>query len=81
MSLLYIIYQAVQFFASIIGPGTIFLMLTGAFSLAFKGVDSWISLIINLIPVLGFIVFSFLTDGKTQVSVPFNLVNQFKFCC
>lgn len=66
MSLLYVIYQAVQFFASIIGPGTIFMMLTGALSLVLKG-ELHVCLLLNLVPNLIFIIVSFFVKGDTQV--------------
>ena len=67
MSLLYIIYQSVQFFASIIGPGSIFLMLNGALSLVLKTDDITLSLILNLIPISIFVFTSFFVDESTQV--------------
>lgn len=66
MSLLYIIYQAVQFFASIIGPGTIFLMITGALTLV-GNLPIEHAFIINIVPIIAFIVVSFFTKSPVQV--------------
>ena len=66
MSLLYVIYQAVQFFASIIGPGTIFMMITGALAVTIK-IDLVYCFLINLIPNLLFIIVSFYVKSNTQV--------------
>lgn len=72
MSLLYVIYQAVQFFASIIGPGTIFMMVTGALKIAIK-LEFQYCFIINLLPNLVFIVVSFYVKSKTQVRMNSNI--------
>ena len=50
---LYILYQGMLMVGTIIGPGTIFLMLVGACSLSF-GVNTWVSLAINLPPLVLF---------------------------
>ncbi|XP_067931051.1 chitin synthase-like [Watersipora subatra] len=68
MSLLYIIYQAVQFFASIVGPGTIFLMVTGAISVTLN-LDMDTVFVVNLIPNVLFIVISFFIDSSLQLKI------------
>ena len=51
ISLPYIFYQAMLMTGTIIGPGTIFLMLVGAFVAAFK-ISNWYSFYYNLIPIV-----------------------------
>ena len=50
ISLPYIWYQCMLMMGTIIGPGTIFLMLVGAFVAAFK-ISNWYSFYYNLIPI------------------------------
>lgn len=52
---------------TILGPGTIFLMLVGAFVAAFQ-MDQWSSFLWNVIPVLIFMVSCFLFKSDVQVS-------------
>ena len=54
ISLPYIFYQAMLMIGTIIGPGTIFLMLVGAFVAAFK-ISNWISFYYNLIPIVVYV--------------------------
>lgn len=51
ISLPYIWYQCMLLSGTIIGPGTIFLMLVGAFVAAFK-ISNWYSFCYNLIPII-----------------------------
>ena len=51
ISMPYIGYQVMLMFGTIIGPGTIFLMLVGAFVAAFK-ISNWVAFGYNLIPIL-----------------------------
>ncbi len=51
ISLPYIGYQSMLMMGTIIGPGTIFLMLVGAFVAAFK-ISNWDSFTYNLIPIV-----------------------------
>lgn len=53
---------------TILGPGTIFLMLVGAFSVAF-GISNSDGFLYNLIPIIGFMVVCFVTDSKVQLFV------------
>lgn len=55
ISIWYIIYQLVMLVSSILGPGTIFVMIVGAISISFT-IDTMISLVIVSIPVIIFIV-------------------------
>ena len=51
ISMPYIGYQVMLMVGTIIGPGTIFLMLVGAFVAAFK-ISNWVAFGYNLIPIL-----------------------------
>ncbi|KAH7718856.1 chitin synthase 1 [Aphelenchoides avenae] len=55
ISIWYIIYQLVMFISSILGPGTIFLMVVGAISISFN-IDTRVSLIIMTCPVVLFCI-------------------------
>ncbi|KAK0393708.1 hypothetical protein QR680_000363 [Steinernema hermaphroditum] len=50
ISIWYIIYQVVMLISSILGPGTIFLMVVGAISISFN-IDTTIALIVVTVPV------------------------------
>ncbi|KAJ8936720.1 hypothetical protein NQ318_007079 [Aromia moschata] len=62
----YILYQIVLMVGTITGPGTIFLMLVGAFVAAFK-VDQWTSFLWNLIPILIFVIVCACSKSDTQL--------------
>lgn len=66
ISLLYIFYQAILISSTILGPGTIFLMLVGAFVAAFK-IDNWTSFHYNIFPILFFMVVCFTCKSSIQV--------------
>ncbi len=51
---------------TILGPGTIFLMLVGAFAAAFN-LDQWSSFLYNFIPILTFILVCFFCKANVQV--------------
>ena len=51
---------------TVLGPGTILLMLVGAFNTAFK-IDNWTALYYNLIPIFVFILCCLFTSGKFQL--------------
>ncbi|EEB10859.1 chitin synthase, putative [Pediculus humanus corporis] len=68
ISLPYIFYQMMLMGGTILGPGTIFLMLVGAFVAAFK-IDNWTSFYYNIIPILLFMVVCFLCKGPIQLIV------------
>lgn len=63
----YIIYQIFLLVGTIVGPGTIFLMLVGAFAVAFK-LDQWTSFLYNFIPILAFILVCFLCKSEIQLA-------------
>ncbi|ODN00837.1 Chitin synthase 1 [Orchesella cincta] len=62
----YIMYQIFLMVGTILGPGTIFLMLVGAFAVAFK-LDQWSSFLYNFIPILAFILVCFLCKSDIQL--------------
>lgn len=66
ISLLYIFYQTMLIGGTILGPGTIFLMLVGAFVAAFK-IDNWTSFHYNIVPILFFMVVCFTCKSNIQV--------------
>jgi len=51
---------------SILGPGTVFLVLVGALALAF-GIDIWGSFLLNIVPILIYTFVCFFCKEKTQV--------------
>lgn len=51
---------------TVLGPGTILLMLVGAFNAAFK-IDNWTALLYNLIPICAFILCCLFTSQKFQL--------------
>lgn len=55
ISRLYIAYQVILMVGTILGPGTIFLMLVGAFVAAFQ-MDQWTSFLWNVVPILFFML-------------------------
>lgn len=67
ISLPYITYQLVLLVGTILGPGTIFLMLVGAFAVAFK-LDQWTSFMYNFIPILAFILVCFFCKAEIQLT-------------
>lgn len=68
ISLLYIFYQMMLMGGTILGPGTIFLMLVGAFVAAFK-IDNWTSFYYNIIPIMLFMLVCFTCKSSIQLLV------------
>ncbi|XP_076762627.1 hyaluronan synthase-like protein kkv isoform X3 [Xylocopa sonorina] len=68
ISLPYISYQILLMGGTILGPGTIFLMLVGAFVAAFK-IDNWTSFYYNIIPILLFMLICFTCKANIQVMI------------
>ncbi|KAL1421020.1 hypothetical protein MTO96_004377 [Rhipicephalus appendiculatus] len=64
----YIIYQGMLMVGTILGPGTIFLMLVGAMVAAFK-ISNWISFSYNIVPILLFMLICFTTKNDIQIIV------------
>lgn len=70
ISILYIIYQSILLIGSIIGPGTIFLVMVGALQMAldkFVKLSFFESFLINLVPVLIFTILCFRAKADKQV--------------
>ncbi|XP_014204894.1 uncharacterized protein LOC106636864 [Copidosoma floridanum] len=68
ISSIYIFYQWILMGSTILGPGTIFLMLVGAFVAAFR-IDNWTSFYYNLLPVLLFCFICYFCREKIQLAV------------
>ncbi|KAG5345608.1 CHS3 synthase, partial [Acromyrmex heyeri] len=68
ISWLYIAYQWILMGITILGPGTIFLMLVGAFVAAFH-IDNWTSFWYNLIPIGVFVGVCFICRERIQLLV------------
>jgi chitin synthase len=51
ISIFYIVYQIMMLIGTVLGPGSIFIMLAGSFGAAF-GLDNWTSFLLNLIPLM-----------------------------
>lgn len=66
ISLPYIAYQFMLMGGTILGPGTIFLMLVGAFVAAFK-IDNWTSFYYNIIPIMFFMLICFTCKADIQL--------------
>lgn len=68
ISLPYISYQVMLMVGTVIGPGTIFLMLVGAFVAAFK-ISNWVSFYYNLIPIVVYTATCLLAKPKWQLAL------------
>ena len=66
ISLLYVFYQMLLIGGTILGPGTIFLMLVGAFVAAFR-IDNWTSFYYNIWPILTFMFVCFTCKSNIQL--------------
>jgi len=66
ISLPYVWYQAMLMMGTVIGPGTIFLMLVGAFVAAFK-IGNWTAFQYNLIPIVVYTGVCLLCKSKWQL--------------
>jgi chitin synthase len=67
ISIWYIFYQLVMLISSILGPGTIFLMVVGAISISFE-IDNKISLAIVTVPVVIFSIVCLVSRQEKQVT-------------
>lgn len=68
ISLPYISYQFMLMGGTILGPGTIFLMLVGAFVAVFH-IDNWTSFYYNIVPILSFMFICFTCKSNIQLLV------------
>jgi chitin synthase len=70
ISLLYVIYQTGLFAASIVGPGSIFMMMIGAMDVALGGRLGFVRAgILTIIPIIIFIILCYTTKTDTQVCI------------
>lgn len=68
ISLPYIIYQGMLLFGTVLGPGTIFLMLVGAMNAVFH-ISNWDSFIINMVPIMMYMIICFTCKSEIQILV------------
>lgn len=66
ISMFYIGYQVMMMVGTVLGPGTIFMVLTGALNAAF-GIANWTAFLYNLIPIMGFMIACFTLKSDTQL--------------
>uniref|UniRef100_A0A914DD04 Uncharacterized protein n=1 Tax=Acrobeloides nanus TaxID=290746 RepID=A0A914DD04_9BILA len=66
ISIWYIVYQLVMLISSILGPGTIFLMVVGAISISFN-IDTKLALLVVMLPVLTFCIICLVGNPSTQL--------------
>ncbi|VDN06264.1 unnamed protein product [Thelazia callipaeda] len=66
ISIWYIIYQCIMLVSSILGPGTIFLMVVGALSISFN-IDTSLALFIVTLPVALFCFMCFVSHPENQL--------------
>ncbi|KAF7636295.1 hypothetical protein Mgra_00004282 [Meloidogyne graminicola] len=66
ISIWYIAYQLVMLFSSVLGPGTIFLMIVGAISISFN-IDTRLALLIVTTPVICFCICCLTCNTDTQL--------------
>lgn len=64
----YIVYQGMLMVGTILGPGTIFLMLVGAVNAVFR-ISNWDSFVMNTVPIFGFILICFVAKNDIQIFV------------
>ena len=71
ISFLYIFYQGALLVASLLSPGIIFMMISGAMVAAVKEwttiLNVWSSALINLVPIVIFVILCFKAKGAVQV--------------
>ena len=68
ISIFYIFYQILLMVGTVIGPGMIILMLSGAFSMAFSLSDT-MGMLVSLCPVILFVAVCFTCKSDTQLRV------------
>ncbi|XP_038118969.1 chitin synthase chs-2 [Culex quinquefasciatus] len=70
ISMPYIVYQCMLMFGTILGPGTIFLMMVGALVAVFR-IDIWTSFLWNGVPLAGFMAICYWMKQKYQLIAAF----------
>ena len=68
ISYLYVLYQMLMFCSSILGPGTVLMMIAGSFT-AVLGTDLWDSHILALGPIIFFVLVCFTTKSDSHIIV------------
>ncbi|CAG0914900.1 unnamed protein product [Notodromas monacha] len=66
ISMPYILYQMLLMIGTILGPGTIFMMMTGAFNAAFK-IEIMDAFLLNGVPLLAFMLTCYFFDSQYQL--------------
>ncbi|XP_052079460.1 chitin synthase chs-2-like isoform X2 [Mytilus californianus] len=69
ISFLYIVYQVFLFVSTVLTPGTIFMIILGALIVGFDSIPPWLALILNLIPVVAFILMCLYTSTERQLQM------------
>ncbi|XP_071150228.1 chitin synthase chs-2-like [Mytilus edulis] len=69
ISFLYIMYQVFLFVSTVLTPGTIFMIILGALIVGFDSIPPWLALILNLIPVVAFILMCLYTSTERQLKM------------
>jgi len=64
---MYVAYQSLLMFSSILTPGTIFLMIVGSLSLAYPSITLVWSFVANVIPLVIFVLLIFFARTDIQV--------------
>lgn len=67
ISMLYIAYQMGLMVSSVLTPGTIFLMIISALNMAYPDLSLYMSLLINLIPIVIYVALIFFAKSEIQV--------------
>ncbi|XP_050419061.2 chitin synthase chs-2 [Patella vulgata] len=67
ISWMYVLYQLLLFFSSIVTPGTTFLLIVGAINMAFPTLDLLDALLANLAPICLFMVICFVAKSEWQL--------------
>ena len=70
MSSLYLMYQVMLLVASLVGPGTVFMLMNGALTVALANwvdVSISVSALINLIPIIVFVILCYFAKPEKQV--------------
>ena len=66
ISIFYIVYQIMMMVGTVLGPGSIYLMLAGALSITF-GWSNDVAFLVNLIPLVGFVLICLYAKPDTQI--------------
>ncbi|XP_067686177.1 chitin synthase chs-2-like isoform X2 [Haliotis asinina] len=68
ISIMFMLYQMFLFTFSVITPGTIFMLIVGALTTAYPDIPLYGSFVINLIPIIIFVLLCFKTSTDVQLS-------------